>query len=320
MRKRFISLSVSFLILAALTLPAGAASDSPTDAEAILPVDIITDPDVKEVRKVYELSPDTDPSMLPVDAFERDSIRYECTDILREVVIGSETRTVTQEETADSSKKDMETILAILPQEKEITTEDGYTGTLHLVLDSIKIEPAGYGSAAKPITATRSYPNLSSADTSHLPKTITENGRTLTLQDVQWQTDNTYNADDYEIGDRFTAICTYSGSKTVQYVTGYKTTAEYTGEVYRTGVTMIRYTVIFIGAPVPEQNPIWKRIGNSWPADVVPPLTALAIGIAGTYLIMRRKERMCYEKTVDDDHPAADAGRGDDNDSADSRI
>ena len=42
---------------------------------------------------------------------------------------------------------------------------------------------------------------------------ITEGGQTLKLQDVQWQTDNTYNADDYEIGDRFTAICTYGGSK-----------------------------------------------------------------------------------------------------------
>ena len=30
----------------------------------------------------------------------------------------------------------------------------------------------------------------------------------MTLQDIEWQTDNTYNADDYEIGDRFTAICT----------------------------------------------------------------------------------------------------------------
>ena len=82
-----------------------------------------------------------------------------------------------------------------------------------------------YGSSTQPVTATRTYPNLANQDLNHLPKSITEGGRTLTLQDVQWQTDNTYNADDYEIGDRFTAVCTYGGSKTVSYVTGYTRTA-----------------------------------------------------------------------------------------------
>lgn len=220
MRKRFISLSVSLLLLAMLALPAQAASANLSDSEALLPVDIIIDQDSREIRKVYDLSPNTDPAMLPMEAFERDGSRYECTDILREVVIGSETQTITQTESVDSAKKDMEIILELLPQDKETTTEDGFSGTLHLVLDSIKTEPSGYGSSTKPVTATRSYPNLASADTNHLPKTITEGGQTLKLQDVQWQTDNTYNADDYEIGDRFTAICTYGGSKSVSYVTG----------------------------------------------------------------------------------------------------
>ena len=154
----------------------------------------------------------------------------------------------------------MDTILSLLPQEKEVTTEEGFTGTLTLDLDSIKTEAAGYGSSTQPVTATRTYPNLANQDLNHLPKSITEGGRTLTLQDVQWQTDNTYNADDYEIGDRFTAVCTYGGSKTVSYVTGYTTTANYSGEVYRTGVTVIRYTVIFTGTPmeggaVPKRRP-----------------------------------------------------------------
>lgn len=79
-------------------------------------------------------------------------------------------------------------------------------------IETIKTEPAGYGSKSTPITASRSYPNLSDADTQYLPKTIEDGGRTLTLQDVQWQADNTHNADDYEIGDRFAAVCTYGGT------------------------------------------------------------------------------------------------------------
>lgn len=149
----------------------------------------------------------------------------------------------------------METILALLPQEKDVTTEDGFSGTLYLNLNTLRTEVFGYGSSTKNVNTTRTYPNLSSTDASHLPKTISDGGRTMTLQNVQWQTDNTYNADDYEIGDRFTAICTYSGTKTSSYVKGYTTTAEYTSEVQRTGVTVMRYTVIFNGTPIAPAEP-----------------------------------------------------------------
>lgn len=320
MKKRLISLPVSLLLLTMLVLPAGAAAVDLADPDAMLPVDIVIDQDAKEIRKVYDLSPNTDPSTLPMAPFERDGLQYECTDVLREVVIGSETQTITQTETVDSSKKDMETILGLLPQDKEVTTEDGFAGTLHLVLDTIKTEPAGYSSSTQPVTATRSYPNLSSADTNHLPKTITDGGRTLTLQDVKWQTDNTYNADDYEIGDRFTAICTYGGSKTVSYVTGYTTTADYTGEVYRTGVTVIRYTVIYTGTPITiapaEPEPVAEEpeTGFPWLMTAVPALVALAAGVGGTYLVLKRKERMSYEETVFDGRRDADAHHGIDDD------
>ena len=43
----------------------------------------------------------------------------------------------------------------------------------------------------------RSYPNLASQDTANIPKTIEDNGRTLTLQNISWQTDNTANTDGY---------------------------------------------------------------------------------------------------------------------------
>ena len=297
MKSKFLSVTASLLLLTILMLPANAASVDVADPEAMLPVDIIIDQDNKEIRKVYDLSPSTDPSTLPMEQFDRDGLRYECTDVLREVIIGSETKTVTQTETVESSKKDMDTILSLLPQEKEVTTEEGFSGTLTLDLDSIKTEPAGYSSSTQPVTATRTYPNLADQDLNHLPKSITEGGRTLTLQDVQWQTDNTYNADDYEIGDRFTAICTYGGSKSVSYVTGYTTTADYTGEVYRTGVTVIRYTVIFTGTPIEQEVTEQQEPEGSfqWLMVALPALVALVAGTGGTYFIMKRKERKMYE-------------------------
>ena len=154
-KNKILSLTASLLLLTMLTLPAGAVSLDVTDPDAMLPVDIILDQDNKEIRKVYDLSPNTDPSTLPMGQFERDGLLYDCTDVLREVIIGSETQVITQEEKVDSDKKDMNTILSLLPQEKEVTTEEGFTGTLTLDLDSIKTEAAGYGSSTQPVTATR---------------------------------------------------------------------------------------------------------------------------------------------------------------------
>lgn len=321
MKRALTSLIATALLIAALALPAAAADWS--DPDALLPVDIILNQEALEIRKVYDLSPTTDPSTLPREAFDRDGCRYECSDILREVVIGSETQKVTQTETVESDNKSMETILGLLPQEKAVTTEDGFEGTLYLNLDSIHTEPSGYGSKTSPVTATRRYPNLASADTNHLPKTITEGGKTLNLQGVEWQTDNTYNSNDYEIGDRFTAICTYGGSKTVSYVKGYTTTADYVGEAYRTGVTVIRYTVIFTGTPIPTAEPEpdiipdsnGKEQGHLEALILVPAvLAALGAGVGGTYFWMKRKERISHEETVENsgDYSGVCGGDGDD--------
>ena len=303
MKRAFTSLIAMVLLITALALPASAADWS--DSDALLPVDIILNQEALEIRKVYDLSPTT-------------VIRYECSDILREVVIGSEMQKVTQTETVESDNKDMETILGLLPQEKVVTTEDGFEGTLYLNLDSIQTEPSGYGSKTSPITVTRRYPNLASADTNHLPKTITEGGRTLNLQGVDWQTDNTYNSNDYEIGDRFTAVCTYGGSKTVSYVKGYTTTADYIGDAYRTGVTVIRYTVIFTGTPIPTTepdtvpDPVEEKQGSSEALILIPAvLAALCAGAGGSYFWMKRKERISNEETIDNSDAYSGTGDGD---------
>ena len=294
-KNKILSLTASLLLLTMLTLPAGAVSLDVTDPDAMLPVDIILDQDNKEIRKVYDLSPNTDPSTLPMGQFERDGLLYDCTDVLREVIIGSETQVITQEEKVDSDKKDMDTILSLLPQEKEVTTEEGFTGTLTLDLDSIKTEAAGYGSSTQPVTATRTYPNLANQDLNHLPKSITEGGRTLTLQDVQWQTDNTANLDGYAVADRYTAVATYTGSATSSYVKGYTVTADYVGTVSRIALNRVRYVAIFEGTPIQPTEPAETPATASafrWSYVLIPIgiVAAAGAGVGGALLVKHRKE------------------------------
>lgn len=134
------------------------------------------------------------------------------------------------------------------------------TEVLELQLSTVQVEVSGYGSSTRKVTATRSYPNLVNQDTANIPKTITDNGRTLQLETLQWQTDNTASLDGYALGDRFTAVGTYVGSATSSYVKGYTVTAEYTGTVSRIALDRVRYVAIFEGAPHPSR---WAGTENS---------------------------------------------------------
>ena len=238
-----------FLLLAVVLL---AASMSPIAlaAEVCYPSVVEESEDGGEIRKVYDLSPEQDPAGIPRSDFEQNGIRYTLIDLLKQEMPEYQERQHTEEVSLESKNKDMASILALLPQQKEFVTEDGLSGTLTLRLDTVQVETAGYGKSTRTVTTTRRYPNLGSQDTSYIPKTVEENGRTMTLQDISWQTDNTANMDGYALGERYTAVATYSGTATSSYVTGYTVTAKYEGTVSRIALDRVRYVAVFEGTEI----------------------------------------------------------------------
>ena len=138
---------------------------------------------------------------------------------------------------------------------------------LALKLDTVNVEVAGYGSSTKTLTASRTYPGLADQDTQYIPKSIGDNGHSLTLQTVNWQTE----------GDgHFTAVASYSGSATSSYVKGYTVTADYAGTVSRINLNKIRYVAIFEGTalePAPTEEPgDTSDPGLTDPADPTTPV------------------------------------------------
>lgn len=219
---------------------------------------------------------------------------YTLIDLLKQELPENESRQHTETVSLESKSKDMESVLALLPQEKEFITEDGLSGVLTLQLDTVQVEVAGYGSSTREVSATRSYPNLASQDTANIPKTIEDNGRTLTLQNISWQTDNTANTDGYAMGDRFTAVATYTGSATSSYVTGYTVTADYSGTVSRIALNKTRYVAIFEGtaieplAPLPDSGS--SPVQFNWAYILVPLGVVFAAGgVIGGCLLYKRK-------------------------------
>lgn len=247
--KRTASLFLAALLTCAALPGTALAAEAPEEttpaAKADMPllptsVTEYAEGDARRISKVYALTADGDPAAIPTADFEREGFTYTLLDLTRQDETVTDAKTHTESVAVESKSKDMNKVMPLLPTTKEVTTEDGYTGTLTLDTASIKVEAAGYGTSSRTVTATRSYPNLSDADTSFVPKTTEDSGRTLDLADVQWQ----------ETGGFYHATATYTGTATSKYATGYTVTASYTGEVSKTTSDKVIYTAVFGGAPI----------------------------------------------------------------------
>jgi len=235
-----------------------AVGPTATPKEVCYPTSIDVRDEGAEIRKIYDLSPDADPAGIPRTDFEHAGFYYTFVDLLKQELPEYEERSHTESVTLNSKSKDMESVLALLPEQKEFVTDDGLAGILSLQLDTVQVETAGYGKSTKQVSVTRNYPNQVSQDTENIPKTIDDGGKTLTLADIKWQTDNTANVNGYAMGDRYTAVATYTGTATSTYVKGYTVTAEYTGTVSRIALNRVRYVAIFEGmaifSDIPDPN------------------------------------------------------------------
>lgn len=274
-----------------------------------------------EVRKTYELPVDQEPSMQAKQSFEQDGYSFTLTDLLRQELPEQQSKEYTETVTVSSESKELTAILPLLADTKAVTTEDGFTGTLKLDTGSITVEPAGYKNNSWTVSATRTYPNLSSMDLEYIPKTTTENGRTLNFSTVDWQTDNTENVDDDAIGDRFSAIVTYTGTASSRNVTGYTVTAQYSGEVKKVSLDKVQYVAVFHGTPlvVPEVE-VEEAPTMDWRYLAIPGglmLLCLA-GFTAAKIKNRKKGKHDDETILDADYTSVENGKTAGTDASDS--
>ena len=304
--KRIITMC-AMLVALSMALPLSAFA---ADAAVCYPTSVVQSEDGTQLKRIYDLTPEADPAGISRSDFERDGFRYTLVELLRQELPAYEEREHTETVTLQSDKKDMESVLALLPQEREFVTDDGLTGTLSLKLDTVRVEPSGYGKSTRQLTAARSYPNLAGQDTEFIPKSIEDNGHTLTLESIEWQTDNTADVDGYAIADRYTAVATYTGTTTSSYVKGYTVSADYTGTVSHIALDRVRYVAIFEGKrvapveidlPVPEQE---KTALGQFPWQyVLVPVGVIALvgaGIGVALGIKRRSETVTSVETEED--------------------
>ena len=209
--------------------------------------------DELRINKTYQPSLADDPSLIPTEDFVRNGRRYYLLDMTRKDEVGVDIQTHTETVTQASDTNNLETILQRLDAEMEVTTEDGYVGILRLDHTSVQVTTDGYATKTSTLSASRSYPNLSEADISLIPKTIEDKGKTLTLGDVKWSESMDVDGEGNPV-TRYTATASYTGTTSSRYATGYTVSANYTGEVSKANCAVVTYTAIFGSEKAPEES------------------------------------------------------------------
>lgn len=240
--------------------------------------------DVQVIEKIYVLPASDDGSTIPTDSFKEDKTEYVFSELIKTDNSKEEFREHTETVTIPTNTDNTEKVISLFVPSMEISTEDGYSGTLYLDYSKLKAEPSGYGTKSYNILESRSYPNLSDADTSLVPKTINKDGAILNLTNISWQSAVNDNIDGHELTVRYTAHATYSGTGTKTYTKGYTATAEYSGEVKKITNDTVIYTAVFKEA---EKKSIFDYAG----VGLLGMTIVLIIG-GVTYIIIRRRRNM----------------------------
>ena len=149
-------------------------------------VPIFADDESQTIEKVYIISSESAADSIPTEPFTEDGIEYVFEEFRFADNISELTRRHTETVSLETNTTNAEKVIALFEPTKTVTTDDGFSGLLEFDYTTLKIETAGYASCKVDVTEERSYPNLASADTSLVPKTIDKDGVTLTLTDIKW--------------------------------------------------------------------------------------------------------------------------------------
>lgn len=219
------------------------------------------------LERVYEVSPEVDPTSLIASDFEQNGFIYHMTSIVKDTITVEDEIEVTQEYEVTVSVSDENSAKAkaidSMPSFLDYN-QDGYRGKLYPVPSTLTGEITGRTSKTKQDTITKSY-TFDYNDDSLVP--TTNNG--YSLNSITWS-DGGY-VDDTSIPSSYVATATYSKSVRSSSVNGWIFKMTYTGNVEYESEDTIRYTVTYTGTvpeppepdPIPEPEPeptFWEKL------------------------------------------------------------
>jgi len=244
-KRRIYTIICSIILILACILSVGAAA-SP------IPVNIErkTIGGTEYIVKTFIVSENIAAEMLVESDFETDGSMFRYTSADRKENISESSRYAVNQATVNTSTNATAAILQQFAPSINYS-EDGYFGILTLDTGSLATHPSEYGTRNDPVSKTREYPGLMYNDPSHIPKSISTEGITLALTNIEWIVTGTALAGSALVPVEYKAIASYSGSQNVTYVRSYTATANYTGIVTKKTVDSVNYTITYTGTIIP---------------------------------------------------------------------
>ena len=259
MRRKIIRWMVTPVLAALLFSAAGAATQESQqvlldgDKASFEPVstELVEINGVPTLTKTFELAPDVDPALLREEPFSQDGYwyRYQRMDKSDQEI--TDEKEAEETVTVDAPSGELADVIGQFPATRQYS-KDGYTGELLLDVQSITVEATGYSTVtdSHPHTVTKTY-ELAYNDRSLVPESVQADGLTLPLTDLSWS--EASNVEDSDVPASWTATATYSKTTYTsrEVADGYQATATYKGEVAKTGVGSVIYTVTYTGSKIP---------------------------------------------------------------------
>ena len=259
MRRKIIRWMVTPVLAALLVSAAGAATQESQqvlldgDKASFEPVstELVEINGVPTLTKTFELAPDVDPALLREEPFSQDGYwyRYQRMDKSDQEI--TDEKEAEETVTVDAPSGELADVIGQFPATRQYS-KDGYTGELLLDVQSITVEATGYSTVtdSHPHTVTKTY-ELAYNDRSLVPESVQADGLTLPLTDLSWS--EAENVEDSDVPASWTATATYSKTTYTsrEVADGYQATATYKGEVSKTGVGSVIYTVTYTGSKIP---------------------------------------------------------------------
>ncbi len=248
------------------------------------------------IEKTYTIGAEEDISDVADGSFDLNGYSYHQIDMKSEPVVETEEKTVEELKKASVSSQGIAQIIEKIGETIEYADEDGFHGELKPDPESVKYYTSGYSSKTMTKTGSQMYYNLSSMDTSQIPKMIWRDGISLKLTDIQLIGDNRLASADTAVGNNFAAKGFYTGTYQVNMPSGYIAEVLYKGTVEKEISEQTAYIVTYVGEEI-EPEGIFDTM--SVPI-IVGILLFGAAAVAGGIYLYRKLKKDQEEESIDD--------------------
>lgn len=238
------------------------------------------------IIKTYEVAVGFDPELLVENGFEQNGFLFAHLKTEKKDKENRETKEISEPVTIETETNNMDGILKRLPSTKDYE-KGGFKGTLTLDTSSISTQVSGYATKTSTISTVKEYPGLMYADPSYIPQTVSKDGHTLPLVNVDWVVMGTGLAGDTLVPTEYKATASYSKKVTSKVPSGYVTAANYMGTVSKTNVNSVIYTLTYVGTPlfIPAEKPEPETEQKGFPMGIVlGSILFIAAAGGGTFL------------------------------------